>query len=102
MVWPLMPSIFQWSKYVGAQAEATAASTSFTEPVVRALLGLSLTKNQLCPFMAVAEIITPMGQSLTTQEAAGPKTLTSTSRRWVGLYMKPSATRLASAMMPVG
>src|SRR5580658_905688 len=97
-----MPPISQRSKYVGAQAEATAASTSFTDPVVRAFLGLSLTKNQLCPSIAVAEIITPMGLSLTAHPAAAPKTLTSTSRRFAGLYMKPSAIRLVSATTPVG
>jgi hypothetical protein len=97
-----MPSMRQWSKYVGAHAEATAASINFTAPVVRLFLKLSFTKNQLCPSMAVAEIITRMGESLIFQDAAGPKILTRTSRRWCGSYMKPCAMRLASAARPVG
>src|SRR5262249_2326630 len=102
MVCPSIPSMRQWSKYVGAQQDATAASTSFTEPVVRAFLLLSLTKNQLCPFIAVAEIIIRSGLSLMAHGAARPRTEISTSRRWFGLYIKPSARRLAVARAPVG
>src|ERR1039458_9559812 len=97
-----MPSIRQWSKEVGAHAEATAASINFTAPVVRLFLGLSFTKNQLCPSMAVAEIITPIGQSPTVQDAAAPKTLTRTSCSFFGSYMKPWMMRLPSAATPVG
>jgi hypothetical protein len=68
----MMPSICQWSKYVGAHAEATAASINFTVPEVRRFLRLSFTSTQLCPFMAGAEIITPMGQSFIVHAATRP------------------------------